>query len=683
MNKPELLAPASYGTLKTAVQAGADAVYLGGRAFGARSYADNFDNEKLEQAVDYCHLRGVKVYLTLNTLVTDKELNEAARLAEFAARTGVDAFIVQDLGLAERIKCLGVPLHASTQLTIHNTYGARLMKSLGFKRVVLSREMTKEEIAEVTSKAGIETEIFVHGALCMCYSGQCLMSSIIGGRSGNRGKCAQPCRLPYTMQKDGKDISKGYYLSPKDLSLAQNIYDIKETGVTSLKIEGRMKGKEYVAAAVSIFSEALRNSRNAGDDEMELLKNSFSRGGSFTKGRFAHDKNIMLTHKGNDDVYDIRNEAVLEKLKDLCDDRTNLRKFPVSVRMKAYAGMPLEAEMEYKGFKVLYCGKEVQRAEKKAADYDTVFRQINKTGDFPIYIQKFEFDTDGQAFMPLSEINEVRRNMAEGITAKITDSFKRDTFLVQENELQEKKSNIFTDVSVATEEQLKTVLTQNFRYIFAPYTLCDGKAENVIAVFPDIIKEENFEFFIDTIEKKGIRKICSGNAGLILKALEKGLEVWGTQALNIYNSRAAQVWHKLGLHGAQLSPELSLRDIKAIEGELELSVMSYGYLPLMKTANCPVSAAGKCGCDKARYSLKDRKNEVFDIVTDKQQCIAVIYNSKPVYMGDKKEDLKNTGTFLSFTSEDGNRCRRVIEMYNSGKSFDGDFTRGHFYRGAL
>ncbi len=683
MGKPELLAPASFLTLKTAVASGADAVYLGGNAFGARSYAENFDNEKLRWAIDYCHLRGVKVYLTLNTLVTDKELPEAMKLAEFAAREGIDAFILQDLGLASKIKSLGVPLHASTQLTVHSTEGVLLMKKLGFKRVVLSREMTKEEIKKVTAKSGLETEIFVHGALCMCYSGQCLMSSIIGGRSGNRGKCAQPCRLPYTLLKDGKEDKKGYFLSPKDLSLAKNIDDIFETGATSLKIEGRMKGKEYVAAAVSIFAKALAERKNATKEDMSLLENSFSRGGSFTKGKFSGDSDILLTEKGNDDVYEIRSTEVLQKLEELCDEKTNFRKFPAAVRLTAIKGEPLRAEMLCRGVLASFTGNVVGEAKNKPIDRDTVLRQISKTGETTVFVEDLVFETDGKAFLALSEINEIRRRLTGEIESKITDGYKRDVTCPQPEARRYTKNKDFLGVSVMTKEQLKAAENGKFRYIFAGFEL-EAEGENIITLFPDIIKEENFGYYTDIIEKRKLTRICSGNLGLIFWALKRGIKAWATAAVNIYNSEAAAVWAELGLEGACISPELNLKDIKAITSEMELSVTAYGYLPLMKTANCPIkSAYGKCLCGAAEFSFKDRKNEIFSIKTDTKQCVNTIYNSKPLFMGDKQDDLKNMGKLISFVSEDKITCETVLKMYEKKQKYDGDYTRGHFYRGAL
>ncbi len=276
MRKIELLAPAgSVESLYAAVQAGADAVYMGGSKFSARAYANNFDDEQLKEAINYCHLYGVKVYITVNTLIKEEEIKEAIKYIGFLYSIGVDALIIQDTGIAKLIKenLPNFEIHASTQMTIHNGEGAIFLKELGFKRIVLSRELSLKEIEYISKDLDIETEIFVHGALCICYSGQCLMSSILGGRSGNRGRCAQPCRLPYTLinEKDDKE-TKGYILSPKDICNIENMGDLIKAGATSFKIEGRMKRPEYVAGVIRSYRKAIDAAINKENFEEEQNK---------------------------------------------------------------------------------------------------------------------------------------------------------------------------------------------------------------------------------------------------------------------------------------------------------------------------------------------------------------------------------------------------------------------------
>ena len=289
MHKLELLAPAgNFDCLIAAVQSGADAVYLSGKAFGARSFADNFNNEEIEKAIDYCHIRGVKVYVTVNTLVFDSEFEELSAYLGFLNRVGVDGIIVQDMGVFKAAQCIipNLPIHASTQMTIYNKDGVKFLENSGIKRVVLAREVSLSGIEEISKNTGAELEVFGHGALCMCYSGQCLLSSIIGGRSGNRGKCAQPCRLMYSINSSTK---KAFYLSLKDLSSLSHIENLKNAGVSSLKIEGRMKGPAYVAAVVGIYRKYIDNPHPAEEEDLHILDMIFNRGG-LTDGYLTQKK---------------------------------------------------------------------------------------------------------------------------------------------------------------------------------------------------------------------------------------------------------------------------------------------------------------------------------------------------------------------------------------------------------
>ena len=425
--KPELLAPVNLRTLSAAVQAGADAVYLGGTSFGARKFAENFDSARMEQAVDYCHLRGVKVYVTANILTADSEIKNFLSFITDSYNMGVDAFILQDIGMARLVKARlpGAKIHASTQLTVHNTGGAAFMKELGFERVVTARELSRKDIYDIAEKSGIETEIFVHGALCMSYSGQCLMSSMIGGRSGNRGSCAQPCRLPYELHC-GNRKSKGYYLSPRDLSLAGNMTDILKSGVSSLKIEGRMKGPEYVAAAVSILRRLIDEGRNCTVDELKMLENAFSRNG-FTSGMYTGDiYGYINAASGNDDIYKNRDEKLLKSLKVYTDVTANIKKISAQFDVCAVHEAPFKIIVSAMGQEATAIGEDVQKAQNKATDEKTIEKQISKTGDYPFIASEINVKTDGEAFLPLSEINRLRRESLDRLVDKIISSFKKN-----------------------------------------------------------------------------------------------------------------------------------------------------------------------------------------------------------------------------------------------------------------
>ena len=379
MKKIELLAPAgNFECLVAAVQSGADAVYLSGKAFGARSYADNFDGEMLEKAVDYCHLRGVKIYVTVNTLVLDSEMQELSEYLVFLNNIGTDAIIVQDMGVWQLAKQIvpELPIHASTQMTINNADGVKALESNGVNRVVLAREVSLENIRRISQTTRAELEVFAHGALCMCYSGQCLMSSIIGGRSGNRGKCAQPCRLPYSINNDK---TKKFYMSLKDLSSVDHISELMEIGVAALKIEGRMKGPAYVAAVVGIYRKYIDNPHPLEKADAELLDRIFNRGGvtdGYLTGKtgremFAFDKPDNPYHKGSDSL----EQELLNRIK------TENRKLQLKCKVEIRLGQ---------NPKISVCSDEVEvkyeadffaeGAQKLPVTDETVRTQLSKTG---------------------------------------------------------------------------------------------------------------------------------------------------------------------------------------------------------------------------------------------------------------------------------------------------------------
>ncbi len=674
MTKSKLLLPASLITYKTAVQAGADEIYLGTEKFGARSYAENFDIEQLEEAVDYCHLRNVSVHLTMNTLVKKNEMKEFVRIAEKAMNIGVDAFIVQDLAAAEILIKSGAEVHASTQLTIHNTAGAKFAEDFGFSRVVLSREMNKEEIRKITENCNIETEIFVHGALCMCYSGQCLMSSMIGGRSANRGKCAQPCRLPYKFLKDGKFVKQGYFLNPYDLSLADMLNEIKTLNITSLKIEGRMKGKEYVAAAAHEYRAALDGS----EYDKDVLKAAFCRGGKFTHGGFGGEKGkkIISFAKGNSDVYAIRDVTKLNKINTYIADNANIKKQPADIKVYIIPGKQMTAVLKCGDFEVTALGAVADTAEKRPLSREDVEKSMNKTGDMPFYIKNTDIVCEN-AFVPVSSLNELRRKAFGMLAEKIAENSKKTAVFklpqLSETPIYPKKK---TNIWISTKKQLEAVKNKAEITLFVPLDIYDGVG---FCVIPDIIR--NTDYYINEVNKRNIKKVASGNLGFIYEALKAGLDVYLTYAANVFSKYDEEMWLRRGVCGMQVSPELSLKEIDFSD---KSSVIVYGKIVMMKTANCPAyTVFGKCG-EAAECSLTDRKNENFKMYSDCRECVTYIYNSKPVYMADKLRNIKNAGAFdIVFTDEAPDMCRKVLELFDSEEPCPFDFTRGHFTRGVL
>lgn len=684
--KPELLAPANLKTLHTAVQAGADAVYLAGNEFGARKFADNFDLLSMQQAVDYCHLRNVKVYLAANILIDDGEIKKFLSFIKDAYNLGIDAFILQDIGMARQIK-QNIPdakLHASTQLTVHNTDGAAFMKEIGFDRVVTARELSKNEIFDISSKGGIETEIFVHGALCMSYSGQCLMSSLIGGRSGNRGSCAQPCRLPYELYLNEKIKGKGYYLSPRDLSLSGNMTDVLNLSVSSLKIEGRMKGPEYVAAAVSVLRALIDENRNATEAETLMLENAFSRDG-FTSGAFGGDFSKYINSvRGNDEIYKNRDMGLLKQLTPFTAENANLKKTPVSFAVYAVKGEKLKITASAMGFTVDAEGEIAQKAENKATDAATIEKQVAKTGDYPFYADKIIVETDGETFLPLSEINSVRRQVLERLQEKIVKSFKRESELPEycKPTLQKSKNDIELAVMVSDEKQLKVSEESGITRIFAP---CEIAGSDHIAVFPDVIHDGYLPKYIDILNKTESKTVYTANHAIIKQALTLGKKVIASPALNVFNGESINFWADFGISEIILSQELNIKQIAKLNKVLPTGAIVYGRAAMMKTVVCPVKAANKkCEKPNCKAYLKDRKNEKFPVACNGMTTF--ILNSKPIYMADKLNDLQNAGTktvLLHFTVEEKEECRKIIEAFKKSAEPNMPFTRGHFYRGVV
>ena len=431
-NNLEILSPAgSLDTLVCAVNNGADAVYIGGQSFSARKNAANFTNEEITSAVKYAHLYGRKVYVTVNTLVYDGELNDLYDFVAFLYEAGVDALIIQDLGVLSLVKKYfpDFEVHASTQMTIHNIEGARLAKEQGFSRVVLSRELTFGEIKAISDAVDIELEVFVHGALCMSYSGQCLMSSFIGARSGNRGDCAQPCRLPYTLVSDkGKILgeSNKYLLSLKDLCLIDEIEELKNCNVKSLKIEGRMKSSEYVSLVTHMYDK-YRNGGKVAKEDYEALRNIFSRSG-FTKGYLSGDcgRGMLNYNANNDKVYDNISADVHALAKELM----KVKPEPIicDARAKINLGRPMMLEVSAKGRTVSLTGEiPVEKAISVPLTEERIASQIAKSGSTAFEIGNIDIDLDSSVSLPIREINNLRREALELLKKELSPQKTRQT----------------------------------------------------------------------------------------------------------------------------------------------------------------------------------------------------------------------------------------------------------------
>ena len=674
----EILAPAgSWEALFAAVQSGADAVYIGGTEFSARKSAANFNISQIEDAVKYCHVRGVKLHVAANILIKE---NEKERFLEYIGnlnRIGVDAVIIQDIGMAKAVSHMypDLPIHASTQMTVTNIDGAIMLKNMGFSRIVLSRELSKDAIKKICDNVDVETEIFGHGAICMCYSGQCLLSSIIGGRSGNRGMCAQPCRLPYVL--DGK---QAYYLSPKDLSMIEHINELSQIGVTSLKIEGRLKRKEYVSAVTSIYKKyAVSGDAVSESDKTELL-NAFNRSG-FTCGyyedRLGKDM-LALKNPSN-----ISENIFSDKVKEYCKKDANFKKTEIFISAKMHIGTPITVSVwDNDGHFAEFTGEEpLESAENRGIDRERALNQLIKLGSTPFFAKTAEIDLNDGVMASVSQINDARRNAVKLLEENILKNKKRREFAYIPPKIKEfNKAPLFT-ADVLTFDQAKACAMGGISEIYVPNAIYSDVKEafpnlSVIAKMPPVMRDDR------TYEKVTADKILVSNIGEI----DAKYKCFGDYRLNITNTDSISVFDKL--ERVTLSPELNLNELSRISFGNE--IVAYGRLSLMLMENCPLSAVGKCQKGKMTQFLKDRMGEKFPLKCN-SGCVLELLNSKPIYMADKMKDLLKLNTSalrLIFTVENFAECGKIIEEYRNGvlgKPIEtppqNSFTRGHFYRG--
>lgn len=686
----EILAPAgNLETLKSAIANGADAVYIGGKSFSARKNAVNFTNEELEEAVKFAHLYNAKVYVTFNTLIHDAEMKEAFEFAKFLYSAGVDALIVQDLGLVYMLRKYfpDFEIHASTQMTLHNKDGVKAAEKLGFSRVVLSRELSFEEIKMIKENTNAELEIFVHGALCMSYSGQCLMSSFLGCRSGNRGACAQPCRLPYSVyDENGKMICKAKYpLSLKDLCLVDELENLKKSGASSLKIEGRMKSPEYVSLVTSIYNKYLSGEKVSSED-MYLLKNIFSRSG-FTKGYVyqKYGRDMLNFDKNNDDVYSSIDKSVLSYAEELKNKKPKKIKSNVSVEIGL--GKPVKATFSAKGKNVLVEGTVLaENAINAPLTKERISQQIFKTGNTPFEIENLDIVCDDGISLPVKEINNIRREGFEILENEISNS-KRFTTATFDDEKMVTSTNkeLLYIAEVLNLKQAKAAYDLGFDKVIVPYSLYaeskdyfDRSKDKFCVVLPSIDRDiRRIDVDVDTDE------VYVSSISQFEKYKHKTINA--NYTLNSFNSLSLRTLSSLGANAVCLSPELNVNQLKGIDSFVKKEIIVYGRIPLMTLQNCVVkSSNNKCSCKNMPYMLKDRKGAMFPLIADKTRCINTIYNCKPIYMADKlyKIPLDGVNAFrFVFTIENEEKIKEIYKNYKNNEETSLDFTRGHFFRG--
>ena len=673
----EVLAPAGgEEQLIAAVRAGADAVYLGTGSFNARRNAANFDADALKRAVSYCHGRGVKVHVTCNTLVTDKELPLLFDEIKNIAASGADAVIVQDLAVTAMFRehCPDMPLHASTQMTIHNAEGAMMAKELGFERAVLAREVSLEEIRSIHECVDIELEAFVHGALCMSVSGQCYLSAMLGGRSGNRGLCAQPCRLNFV--SGGREFA----LSLKDLSVIEYVRELEAAGISSLKIEGRMKRPEYVAAAVS----ACRSAVNGEKPDMENLKAVFSRSG-FTDGYITGNRTVdMFGIRTKEDVQ--ASAAVLGDIASLY--RNERQSVPVDVKMELRADKPIKLTATDGAHTADIYGDTPEPAKTKGMDIDSIRKSLEKMGGTPFYLNNIEADIDDNLYVAPSKLNALRRDALDTLLQARSEIIPKPIIGVFKLEAKNKRTT--TPQLRLRFENAEQIFNEadTAEYIYLPYAeiseeLINRFGSKLIAELPRYIPEGDGVRIAERLiqlKSAGLENGCAGTIGDISILRKAGLKIFGGATLNVLNSKCSNELAHLDVNDTTVSFENAMKNIPYIAGN-SVGIIAYGYLPLMLFRSCPIRTKNGCKGCSGREKIKDRTDTEFTVLCGNKKY-STLLNSLPLYIGDKQLVGMDFAT-LYYTVESRERCRSVYMMFRECAEFDDKRTNGLYYRELL
>ena len=690
----ELLSPAgSPEAVIAAVQNGADAVYLGFGDFNARRSAHNFTPDEFEKAVRYCRLRNCKVYVTLNTLVNDREMTAAVNAARMASEKGAEAILVQDFGLAKVLRRTvpDIPLHASTQMSIHNLAGAEAAAQLGMTRVVLARELSLEEIRFISKHCSAETEVFVHGALCFCHSGQCYMSAMIGRRSGNRGMCAQPCRMQYSLGGRMDD----YPLSLKDNCLANRLHALEEAGVASVKIEGRMKRPEYTGIVTGVYSKLLKEKRNPTPDEMELLARTFSRQG-FTQGYLDGDKSDMFGIKAEPD----------EEIDSLYADARKaystgeVRRVPIHFYSLVEKGERAKAiAFDDDGNRAAAFGPVPERAKRQGVTANYIIEQMYKTGGTPFTVVENQAKADEGLFLPAAEINELRRKLISELSEKrMTPPQRRSFAMPVAPEDRGRRGEPEAIFQITTAEQLTPELAAlKPHFLYAPAAVMAENYSSVlpfltggttpVAVLPRVITDDETEEIFSTLEKLheyGVNQALIGNIGHVALAKQAGMEVRGDFGLNAFNSQTLDVLRAAGFLSATASFELRIQQIRDMQKPLDTEMIIYGRLPVMVSDQCIIrQSSGRCNC-QVPGQLADRTGSVFPVMKE-FGCRNVIYNAHKLFLADRRDELLSAGLWgmrLLFTTESARECVEVAKAYLGMTDYQPNMlTRGLYYRG--
>lgn len=685
MNKCEILAPAgSMESVIAAVRSGADAVYIGAKDFSARASAENFDIDEIKKATAYCRERSVKVYLTLNTLIFDSEMKEALSLCQKAYKAGIDAVIVQDLGLASLINksMPDLPLHASTQMSVHTPSGAKALKALGFTRVVLSRELSKAEIKEIADATDIELEVFVHGALCMSVSGQCYFSAMLGSRSGNRGRCAQPCRLPFKV-KGGN----GYALSLKDSSLIEYLKELESIGVKSAKIEGRMKRPEYVSAAVRACRESIDTGK-VSEKTAETLKSVFSRTG-FTDGYYKgkRDKNLF-GYRQKEDVTSAT-EKLFSEIRNSYKDERKAVEISMSLSLKCGEKAELKVTDGVNSVTV-YSEGLAEIAKSSPTSKESAEKNLSKTGGTPYYVSNLNFVSDEKAIIPASALNAIRREALEKLSLLRGKAPEAKVLPVELNKTGTKADSTaegfvarFTDTDVPEEF---SEAQRIYIPLFAPLKEYEKLINNKLNVCAEIPRgmfglENQIKLRLTELKKIGVKAVLASNIGAVYLAREMDYEVHGGFGLNITNTESLIAYEQMGIKSAELSFELTKNQIKEIGGTIPRGIIASGYLPLMLLRACPnLNSSINCSTCKGNTKMQDRMGENFILKCD-GNCTEIL-NSVYLSLCNEIDNFCGVDFYtLRFTVENSVEKVENIRSFSSKHHNFSKITRGLYLRG--
>ena len=684
VNSGEILSPVGNSEmLVSAVRSGADAVYLGLKDFSARRNAQNFSLKELSEVIKYCHIRGVKVYLTLNILIKEAELETAFNQAKEAYNLGIDGIIVEDIGLAKILheKIPNLPLHASTQMSVHSESALPILKNLGFTQVVVAREMSKSELSSFCKKAdelGITVEAFVHGALCMSVSGQCLLSAFLGSRSGNRGLCAGPCRLPFSAK-----FGTGYDLSLKDLSLLEYIKELYSIGVRSFKIEGRMKRPEYVAAAT--YAARLALDTGVVDEKInKTLQDVFSRQG-FTDGYYKNTlgKNMFGIRTKEDVLSADKAFPLLHELY-----RKERQSVPVSLRLKIKKDEPISLTVECGEDSATAFGDIPKNAENRPITYENALASVSKLGSTPYFAEGGTVCLDDGLFVTAGELNTLRRNACLMLDEKRAE-IKRE--LSQAEYIRtEKESNILNFPKIYARFEKLSQIPKDLSGIDAVIIPLEENIENlsisniplIVDIPRGILSEKEIANRLKIFKEKGFDTALCGNLSAVTIAKNEGFKIFADTGLNISNSESINAFGELGAMACVVSLEEEIADILKIPSEIKKGIIAYGNIPLMLFKNCPLKNGITCDkCDKNGV-ITDRLGTLFPVRC--RMGYSELLNSLPIWLADRTTELRGLDFItLYFTRETPERVLEVIKAYKNSSAPDTKHTRGLYYRGTL